>query len=177
MITNRHPGTRTHTHRPEIIGTGAHPSRRCYPRSPFQCSRRRNGSSLPCMPRCSCRGCCRTVCPTPCCRTTWCPSCSETGRSAGCPCCVRRWTDPARSPRSRSWAWQSIAQWGAPGPPCCRAGRQGKGLPPGPRSHSPHWLWTGSGGCLLRWCLKVENDNQRMRKWTVKNKLSQRQNV
>lgn len=159
MITNRDPSTHRHTHtqRPEIVGALAHLSRRCYPRSLFQCIRRRNGSSPPCTPRCSCTGCCRTVYPTPCCTTTWCPSCSGTGRSAGCPCCVRRWTDPARSPRSRSWAWQSIARWGAPGLPCCRADRQGKGLPPGPRSHSLHWLWMGSGGCWLRWCLMVEN--------------------
>lgn len=156
-----HTHTHTQSHRPEIIGVLAHPSRRCDPRSPFRCSRRRSGSSPPCMPHYSCTGCCRTVCPTPCCTTTWCPSYSGTGRSVGCPCCVHQWTDPVRSPHSRSWAWRSIAQWGAPGPPCCQADRQGKGLPQGPRSHSPHWLWTGSGGCLLRLCLKDEGEKKK----------------
>ena len=134
-------------------GGKSHLSRRCCPRSRFQYSRRWSGSSPPYTLRCSCRGCCRTVSPSLCYTTTWCRSYSGTELSAGCPCCVRRWTDPARSPRSRSWAWRSRAPWGAPGPPGCRADPPDKGLPPGPRSHFPRWLWRGYGGCLLRWCL------------------------
>lgn len=123
----------------KISGNESHLSHRYYPRSQSRYSRRWSGSIPPYMPRCSCRGCCRTVSPSPYYMKTWCRSCSVTELSAGCPCSVHRWTGPGHSPHSRNWAWRSRAQWEAPNPPGCPVDHPDKGLPPDPRSHFLHW--------------------------------------
>lgn len=130
-----------------------HLSHKSGPNNPSQSSRTRNGSSPPCKCRCLDTGCSGTALEVPSNRTASPPQPSGPPLSAGCLCSGRPWTDPARSPHSRSSAARSRPPWGRSAQRDPLAGLPGRVCHPSPgsRSHREHCREYGSS--WPRWCL------------------------